>query len=141
MSLFILFISAFGAATILPFYSEIMFVSLLDGKHSAGLIWIVATTGNTLGAAVNWALGRFFMRFQSRAWFPFTSSKLTRAEKWFKRYGKWSLLMAWMPLCGDALTFIAGSLRLNFWVFLPITAVGKGLRYAFVALVYFGLFD
>lgn len=118
-----------------------MFIALLGGDINPWLIWWVATLGNTLGAGVNWALGRYLMRFQDRGWFPFKIGKLSRAEKWFQRFGKWSLLMAWMPLGGDALTFIAGTMRLNFWVFLSLTAVGKGLRYAFLALAYFGIFN
>lgn len=140
MSLFLLFISAFGAATIFPFYSEILFVSLLNTEQNLWLVWAVATLGNTLGAAVNWALGRFFMRFEDRPWFPFKTGKLSTAERWFQKYGKWSLLLAWLPLGGDALTFIAGTMKLHFGTFFALTAIGKGARYAFVLFAYLGLF-
>jgi membrane protein DedA with SNARE-associated domain len=39
-------------------------------------------------------------------------------------------LWAWAPTGGDALTFIAGFLRVRFDLFLLLTALGKGARYA-----------
>lgn len=45
--------SAFLAATLLPFYSEIVLLPfLIEGRDPVHL-WIAATLGNTLGAAVN----------------------------------------------------------------------------------------
>lgn len=52
----LLFWSAFGAATILPFYSEVVLLATLESGHDPSLLWLVATLGNTLGAVVNWAI-------------------------------------------------------------------------------------
>jgi membrane protein YqaA with SNARE-associated domain len=106
-----LFAAAFAAATLLPFYSE-------------------ATAGNTLGAAVNWAIGRWLMHFQDRRWFPFKERQIAVAQRWYQRWGVWSLLLAWLPVGGDALTFIAGIMRVRFDLFFLLTAIGKGARYA-----------
>ena len=38
--------------------------------------------------------------------------------------------MAWLPVGGDALTFIAGVMKVRFPVFFVLTAVGKAGRYA-----------
>jgi membrane protein YqaA with SNARE-associated domain len=125
-----LFLVSFLAATVLPAYSEVMFAGLLAAGHEPVALWSWATAGNTLGAAVNWALGRYLLVFQHRRWFPFKPGTLGSAQRWFQRYGVWSLLMAWAPVGGDALTFIAGMMRVRFDVFLVLTAVGKGARYA-----------
>ncbi|ABD82197.1 YqaA family protein [Saccharophagus degradans] len=139
LSYWLLFGSAFIAATIFPFYSEILLVTLLaDGKNVA-LLWLFATAGNSLGAVVNWLLGKYLLRFQTKRWFPFKLDQLARYQAWFQKYGVWSLLLAWMPLGGDALTFIAGMMRVNFWVFFLLTAIGKGLRYAVVILLTLGV--
>jgi membrane protein YqaA with SNARE-associated domain len=37
-----------------------------------------------------------------------------------------------MPLGGDALTLIAGIMRVRLWVFLVLVGLGKGLRYVVV---------
>jgi membrane protein YqaA with SNARE-associated domain len=127
-----LFLVAFLAATLLPAYSEVLFAGLLAAGYDPLALWLWATAGNTLGAAVNWVLGRYLLHFQDRRWFPFKPGSLGRAQRWFQRYGVWSLLLAWAPVGGDALTFIAGFLRVRFDLFLLLTAIGKGLRYAIV---------
>ncbi|TNC83149.1 MAG: hypothetical protein C9356_01515 [Oleiphilus sp.] len=132
----ILFVSAFGAATILPFYSELTLVGMLYQGHSSLSVWWVASLGNTLGAALNWMLARYLLRYQERKWFPFKPVKLGRAQRWFQRWGKWSLLFAWLPIGGDALTFVAGLMRVQFGIFLVLTFIGKAARYAAVIFIY-----
>ena len=128
-ALLALFASAFLAATILPFYSEIVLFKLLRDGGDPALLVAVATLGNTLGAVVNWALGRYLLHFRDRRWFYFNERQIERAQNWFRRYGFWSLLLAWMPIGGDALTLIAGIMRVRLWLFLLLVGCGKGLRY------------
>jgi membrane protein YqaA with SNARE-associated domain len=130
-----LFVSAFLAATLVPAYSEILFASLVATGYDPLTLWLWASTGNTLGSAVNWVLGRYLLHFQHRKWFPFKEKNLALAQSWFQKYGVWSLLMAWLPVGGDALTFIAGIMRVRFWIFLVLTAIGKGARYAFLLAI------
>ena len=125
-----MFASAFLAATILPFYSEILFVGLHQTGHPALPLWLAATAGNTGGALVNWALGYYLVHFQDRRWFPFKPGRLGRAQGWYQRWGVWSLLLSWAPVGGDALTFIAGLMRTRLWLFLLLTVISKGGRYA-----------
>jgi membrane protein YqaA with SNARE-associated domain len=131
---FILFSSAFLAATILPFYSEVVLFALLNQGGDAAALVAVATVGNTLGAVVNWYLGRYLLHFQDRRWFYFSKKQIERAQAWFQRYGFWCLLLAWMPVGGDALTLIAGIMRVRLWLFILLVGLGKGLRY--VSVVY-----
>lgn len=129
-SLLILFASAFLAATILPFYSEVVLFALLQEGGDPLLLVIVATVGNTLGAVVNWILGRYLLHFQDRKWFYFKAEQIERAQSWYQRYGFWSLLFAWLPIGGDALTFIAGIMKVRLWLFLILVGAGKAARYA-----------
>lgn len=134
ISYLLLFGSAFLAATILPFYSEVLLYALLrDGGDPLTLV-VVATLGNTLGAVVNWVLGLYLLHFQDRRWFYFSRQQIASAQRWFQRYGFWSLLFAWMPVGGDALTLIAGIMRVRLWIFLLLVGIGKALRY--VSVVY-----
>lgn len=127
-----LFLSAFLAATLLPAYSEIVFAALVAEGRDPLALWAWASVGNTLGAALNYALARYFLRFQDRSWFPFRAENFSRAQSWFQRYGVWSLTMSWMPVGGDALTFVAGLMRINVWLFLLLVAAGKAARYGIV---------
>ena len=124
-----LFGSAFLAATILPFYSEVVLFALLREGGDPTILIIVATLGNTLGAVVNWLLGLYLLHFQDRRWFYFNRDQIAKAQRWFQRYGFWSLLMAWAPVGGDALTLVAGIMKVRLWLFLVLVGSGKALRY------------
>ena len=62
----VLFGSAFLAATVLPFYSEVVLFALLREGGDPVMLVLVATLGNTLGAVVNWLLGLYLLHFQDR---------------------------------------------------------------------------
>ncbi len=131
----LLFLTAFGAATILPFYSEVLLVAQVRSGYSPAGLWLAATAGNTLGAVVNWLIAWHLSHYADRPWFPIKPHKLERAQRWFQRYGSWSLLLAWAPIGGDALTFVAGMMQVRLWLFLLLVGLGKGLRYIAVIAV------
>ena len=64
---------------------------------------------------------------------------MARARTWFRRYGVWSLLLAWIPGIGDALVVVAGVLRVGVVPFLILVAIGKAFRYVVLALALNGL--
>lgn len=133
-SYLILFIAAFLAATILPFYSEVVLFALLRAGGDPFILVAVATAGNTLGAVVNWLMGRYLLHFKDRRWFYFKEEQIERAQRWYGRYGFWSLLLAWLPIGGDALTFIAGIMKVRLSLFLALVGAGKAARY--LSIVY-----
>ena len=135
-----LFAVAFIAATILPMQSEAALAALLlGGSFPPAMLIVVASLGNVLGSVVNWLIGRGINRFRDRPWFPASPAKLDRATKWYRRYGRWSLLLSWMPIVGDPLTVVAGALREPLWSFVAIVAIAKVARYLVVAGAAFGL--
>ncbi len=125
-----LFTVSFLAATLLPAASEVVLTGLLHSGYDPFWLWLVATVGNSLGSLTNYLLGRYLLHFQQRRWFPFKAESLEKGHNWFSRYGVWSLLFAWAPVFGDLLTFIAGVLRVNIWLFIVLVVIGKGIRYA-----------
>ena len=132
-ALFTMFAAAFGAATILPFQSEIVFAALqVRGELSLPLLILVASGGNTLGSVVNYLLGLMVERFRDRRWFPVSQAQLDRAQRWYAKWGVWSLLLSWAPL-GDALTVAAGVMRTNIWLFVALVALAKTGRYVILA--------
>jgi membrane protein YqaA with SNARE-associated domain len=135
-----LFAVAFIAATILPAQSEAALVGLLvAGTHSPVLLVAIASLGNVLGALVNWMLGRAAVRFRDRRWFPVGPVALDHATGWYHRWGRWSLLLSWAPIIGDALTVAAGVLREPLWSFLILVGVAKTLRYIILATATLGV--
>ncbi len=132
-----LFMLAFSAATLLPGGSEAALLGMAAiSTHSILSLLVVASIGNTLGSVVNYVMGRYALHYQDRKWFPVSRSDLTKAQNWFSRWGQWSLLLAWVPIIGDPLTFAAGVMRMQFTHFLILVAISKTIRY----MVVLGLF-
>ena len=125
-----LFAISFLAATILPFSSELTLAGLIATKNYDNLLLlIVASFGNTLGSVVNWALGFYSRNLTTKKWFPFKETQIERSSKWFSKFGKFSLLFAWVPIIGDPLTLVAGLLRVRFLDFIILVLIGKVSRY------------
>ncbi|MDD1152327.1 DedA family protein [Pseudomonas sp. TNT2022 ID357] len=134
-----LFLAAFGAATLLPMQSEAVLVGmLLSDRYIVSTLLAVATFGNVLGSALNWLLGRSVERFRHKRWFPVSESKLEKAQHSYLRYGRWLLLLSWVPIIGDPLTVVAGVMREPLWSFLLIVTLAKGMRYLVLTAVTLG---
>ena len=128
-----LFAISFLAATILPFSSELTLAGLIvTSNYDNLLLLIVASFGNVLGSVVNWVLGYYSRNLTIKKWFPFKEAQIERSSKWFRKFGKWSLLFAWVPVLGDPLTLVAGILRVKFIDFIILVAIGKVSRYLII---------
>ena len=124
-SLWGLFISSFLAATLLPGGSEAALFAVL--KAYPETLWIaltVATIGNTLGGMLTFAMG----------WLLPPTRQLKHVKK-LRHYGTPALLLAWVPLIGDALCLAAGWLRLSWWQAALFMAAGKFARYWVIAIM------
>ena len=115
-----LFASAFLSATILPGGSELVLYHLVRAfpGHAVSAL-AVATLGNTLGSMTTFALGRLLPQNLPKA----------RALEWIRRHGAVALLLAWLPLIGDALCAAAGWLRIPWAWAAAAIAAGKLARY------------
>ncbi|WP_320035589.1 YqaA family protein [Halarcobacter sp.] len=129
-----LFFSAFLSATFFPFGSEaVLIYDILQGYNIYYLL-LFATIGNTLGSIVNYVLGYKGEEFLERKNL-LKREKIDKYIKFFSKYGGVTLLLAWAPIIGDPLTFIAGILKYDFKKFLILVAISKFSRYLFLALI------
>ena len=127
-----LFGSALLSSTLFPGGSEALLLYRLhqgdDPLHSV----VTATAGNVLGSLITYAMGRFgrqaMLRRSEKA-----AQHIARAERWFNRFGRPSLLLAWLPVVGDPLCLVAGVLRVGVPIFLLLVTLGKLARYAALA--------
>ena len=130
-----LFLLSFCASTLLPLGSEWLLVALLlDGSNPVNLV-LIATLGNSLGAATSYLIGRLGSDWLIEKLLRIDPYRQQRAERWFKRYGSWALLLSWLPLVGDPLCLVSGMLKTAPLRFALLVTTGKGLRYATVALL------
>lgn len=131
-----LFFAALGAATLLPMQSEAVLAGLLlTGNYTTGMLLTVATAGNVLGSVINWGLGRSIEHYRHKRWFPISKEKLVQAQQNYQRFGYWSLLLSWVPIIGDPLTFAAGIMREPLWRFLLIVTLAKLSRYLLLIIL------
>ncbi|STZ76179.1 YqaA family protein [Bergeriella denitrificans] len=123
--------SAFTSATLLPGTSEAAFAAF--AYHYPDEIWrggLCAGIANGLGSMVSYAMGRLL---------PDKKKPSEKTLRHFRRYGTWSLLLAWLPVIGDALPLAAGWLRLDWKKCALMLIAGKLMRYGVIGLGVAGL--
>ncbi|RCS58728.1 DedA family protein [Parvibium lacunae] len=129
LTVLLLFVCAFLAATVLPLASEAwLVVAALLYPEWRWLLVAVATLGNSLGSATTYWLGRR-LHDHFVAHRPRPSQLGPTALRLVARWGPPSLLLSWVPVLGDALVAVAGWLRLRFYSCMGWIALGKGARY------------
>jgi membrane protein YqaA with SNARE-associated domain len=117
-----LFAMSFAAATLVPLPSEAaLFAYIHMYPDRAALAVAIATAGNTAGGMTSYAIGRLV---------PQKELKYLDAVK---RHGAPALLLAWLPIVGDALCVAAGWLRIHWAAALGFMAIGRLARYIAVA--------
>jgi len=126
-----LLLFCFFAATILPVSSEAALAAALALKMPTLPALAFATAGNCAGIVFNYWVGS---KVEEKLLHQHLQKKaLARAYAMMQRWGKWSLLLSWLPVIGDPLTYLAGVLRMNFYLFFSVAAMLRFLRYLAVA--------
>ena len=128
-----LFFSAFLAATIVPFSSEVAFLTALANDMPFLTAITVASSGNILAIIANYWFGYWL--------YDKTKKKLnsSKSGQWSldygHKYGYYILVFSWLPVIGDPLTLVAGVLRLNFIWFVVIAGSLRVARYYFLSMM------
>lgn len=129
-----LFFISFISATLLPMGSEAFLVFNIKENYNIYLLLLFATLGNTLGSLLNYFLGLKGEEYLENKKY-LDKKKIAKYRVFFDKYGAFSLLLSWVPIIGDPLTFIAGVLKYNLKFFILIVLFAKFIRYLFVTLV------
>ena len=131
-----LFLTAFISATLFPLGSEAVLLYDLSINLNLYLLFFVATFGNSLGSVVNYWLGyKGEENLVDKK--ILNEKKILKAQNYFDKYGGYSLLLSWVPIIGDPITFIAGVVKYNFKKFLILVLIAKGGRYLFLISSYY----
>lgn len=132
------FVASLISATLLPLGSEPVVFGLI--KLNPELFWptiLVATTGNTIGGAIDWWMGYGAHQVIDK---HTKSRHHTKALEWLESLGPKACLLAWLPAVGDPLCAVAGWLKLPFWPCLMYMAIGKFLRYLLITTLLLNVF-
>ena len=125
---------AFLAATLIPVSSEAALATALSLGSSPIPALIFATMGNCAGVAFNYWLGS---KGEEKLLHEYLQKKsVARAYQITRKWGKWSLLISWLPIIGDPITILAGVLRINFTLFVAISFPLRFLRYLFIVGIF-----
>ena len=130
----ILFITALISATLFPLGSEALLLYDVSQGYNIYLLLLFATVGNSLGSVINYFFGLKGEEYllQKRL---LSEKHIIKVKFYFDKYGAWIILLSWLPIIGDSITFIAGVLKYNFRKFLIFVIIAKFSRYLFLFLV------
>lgn len=128
-----LFLLSFLASTLLPLGSEWLVVAMLLSRSDPFAVVAVATAGNYLGALSTYWIGIYGGEFLKRRVLRMDDRSMGRAERFYRRFGSYSLFLSFLPVIGDPLCLIGGVLRVGFLRFSLLVLSGKFARYAAVA--------
>ncbi len=113
-----LFLISFASASLLPYPIEPAIIGALK-FYSPEIVFIVVMCASVLANLLNYYIGKKGIH----SWLVKRDIKdEKKAQKWFKKYGDVVLfLYPWVPIVGDLLTLVAGTLEMSlkrfvFWV-------------------------
>lgn len=129
-----LFFSALISATLFPLGSEALLIYDIKEGYNLYLLIFFATLGNVLGSLINYILGLKGEEYLEEKGY-LKKQKLEKYKNFFKKYGAYSLLLSWVPIIGDPITFIAGILKYDWKKFLIFVTIAKFGRYLILALL------
>jgi membrane protein YqaA with SNARE-associated domain len=127
-----LLVASFLAASVLPFSSEAFVAVMPSLGYDSWIILCVATLGNYLGALTNYSLGRWGARYIFTTIVKVRPETQERSRRIFGRWGAPALILSWVPVIGDPLTFVAGMLKTNLAAFTFWVVLGKAARYVVI---------
>lgn len=122
-----LFLSAFLAATILPFSSEVALIGVIELGMDSQNALLYASLGNCLAVLINYLLGYFLYSVMQK---KIQNSKIgKKAYNISHKYGYYALILSPLPVIGDPVTIVSGLIRLNILWFIVITFTLRVGRY------------
>ena len=131
-----LFVATFLAATVIPFSSEAIFTGALVGELDPLMAIVVATAGNTLGGMTSFGLGWLGNWKRIESWLRVDMARIQRWKPSIDKYGAYTALICWTPIVGDVIAIALGIFKVNPFRTFGWMTIGKGLRYAVIAWVY-----
>ena len=130
---------SFLSGTVVPITSEVLLLFFLNLGLSAVGLTLVATLGNSLGGFSCFMLGYVTNKETVQKFFKIPDKRMKRADLLIQKYGFWTASISFVPLIGETLLVVLGVMRVSKYKVIAVMALGKFLRYAFIAISYMGL--
>lgn len=127
-----LFVASFLAATILPFGSEFVFVTLIALGLDPWTCTIVASVGNWLGGMTNYYLGKLGKIEWIEKYLKIRKERIDKIQRWLEGKGAAMAFFSFLPVVGDIIAVALGYMRANVYVVNISMFSGKFLRYVLI---------
>ena len=134
-------LSAFLAASILPFSSEAVMVGLLAAGLDMWALVAWGTVGNVLGSLFNYGIGRLGKMEWIEKYLHTKPEDLDRARRFMGGRGAWMGLFSCIPVIGDVITIVLGLMRANLTIFTISVTISKLARYVVLMITAGTLFS
>lgn len=131
-----MFISAFLAATVIPFSSDVVLVGLIAAGGDAVWLVVLATLGNWLGGLTSYYLGYIGKMEWVEKYFKVKPETLEKQKIKINKWGASLAFMSWLPGIGDVFAIALGFYKIDFKKCAIYMFFGKGLRFVVWALLY-----
>lgn len=125
-------ITAFLAATFIPFSSEAIMVGLMALGLSSWHLVIYGTIGSVLGSSVNYGVGMLGRIDWIERYLHIKRKYIDKAERFLSGHGAWIGFFAFLPVVGDGITVALGLMRANMAISFISISLGKLIRYIVV---------
>ncbi len=136
-----LFLIAVAESSFFPIPPDVFLIALCVGQpkksfHYAG----ICALGSVLGGMLGYGLGFAFMDtlgMKILDWYGL-HDKYAVVQNWYRQYDAWAVGIAgFTPLPYKLFTITAGAFKINFWVFVLMSALSRTARFVLVAwLIY-----
>ncbi len=130
---------SFLSGSVVPIASEVLLLFFLGLGMNAVLLTIVATIGNTFGGITCFMLGYLADKGAVYRLLHISEKRMRRADRLIQKYGYWTAAFSFVPAIGEVVLVALGVMRVNKYKVIAVMALGKFVRYAFVAASFYGV--
>lgn len=135
-----LFFLTFIESFISPILPDLMLIPLaLANPEKAITYSVIATLASVLGGFVGYGIGNRFGKLALKKFIPVHYT--AKIKHWLDHYGGWAIFLAALaPIPYKFVSIAAGTFRINFFIFLVASVLGRGKRFLLVGILiyYYG---
>ncbi|QJW46635.1 DedA family protein [bacterium BFN5] len=133
-----LFFLTFIESFISPILPDLMLIPLALANPEKAITYSLMTTlASVLGGFVGYGIGNRFGKPALKKFVPM--HYIAKIKHWLDHYGGWAIFLAALaPIPYKFVSIAAGTFRINFFVFLMASILGRGKRFLLVGvLIYY----
>lgn len=124
---------------IVPAPIDLIMLAMVKLGHNPVAIVLAVVIGSSVGAMIDYYLGRLGMEKISWIKQKTKSKEFHRAQRFYGKYGYWSLLFSYAPFIGKYFVLIAGIMKARPLQVLGLYVIGKLIYYAVAGFIILNL--